>query len=122
MADFLQFIDVNAGGFRPKKGQGIAHQKYPCCPENKSVPGSPSVAPAAGEDRASRSDFLHFARPLEAKTWKMQKFSLLAGKLRESQNGGLGLANGGLRYLSTIVLDCLQLSSFCDESSLYKTG
>ena len=27
-----------------------------------------------------------------------------------------GLANGGLRYLSTIVHDCLRLSSFCDES------
>ena len=40
---------------------------------------------------------------------------------RESLNGGLahgGLANGGLRYSSTIVHDCLRLSSFCDESSL----
>ena len=34
----------------------------------------------------------------------------------ESLNGGL--ANGGLRYVSTIVHDCLRLSSFCDESSL----
>ena len=25
VADFLRLIDVNAGGFRPKKGQGIAH-------------------------------------------------------------------------------------------------
>ena len=33
----------------------------------------------------------------------------------ESLNGGL--ANGGLRYLSTIVHDCLRLSSFCDESA-----
>ena len=33
----------------------------------------------------------------------------------ESLDGGL--ANGGLRYLSTIVHDCLQLSPFCDESS-----
>ena len=36
----------------------------------------------------------------------------------EGLNGGL--ANGGLRYLSTIVHDCLQLSSFCDENSFYK--
>ena len=33
----------------------------------------------------------------------------------ESLNGGL--ANGGLRYLSTIVHDCLRLSSLWDESS-----
>ena len=38
----------------------------------------------------------------------------------ERLNGGL--ANGGLRYLSTIVHDCLQLSSFCDESSPNKKG
>ena len=38
--------------------------------------------------------------------------------LSESLNGGL--ANGGLRYLSAIVHDCLQLPSFCDENSLYK--
>ena len=37
---------------------------------------------------------------------------------RESLNGGL--ANGGLRHLSTIAHNCLQLSSFCDESSLKK--
>ena len=36
----------------------------------------------------------------------------------ESLNGGL--ANGGLRYLSAIVHDCLRLSSFCYENSLYK--
>ena len=36
----------------------------------------------------------------------------------ESLNGGF--ANGGLRYSSTIVHDCLQLSSFCHENSLYK--
>ena len=35
-------------------------------------------------------------------------------KIGKVQNGGL--ANGGLRYLSTIVHDCLRLSSFCDES------
>ena len=34
---------------------------------------------------------------------------------RGSLNGGL--ANGGLRHLSTIVHDCLRLSSFCDENS-----
>ena len=39
-------------------------------------------------------------------------------KSLESLNGGL--ANGGLRYLSTIDHDCLQLSSFCDEKSLNK--
>ena len=33
---------------------------------------------------------------------------------RESLNGGL--ANGGLRYLCTIVHECLRLSSFCDEN------
>ena len=33
----------------------------------------------------------------------------------EGLNGGL--ANGGLRYLSTIVYDCLQVSSICDENS-----
>ena len=38
----------------------------------------------------------------------------------ESLNGGL--TNGGLRYLSTIVHDCLQLSSFCDESSALERG
>ena len=37
---------------------------------------------------------------------------------RESLNGGF--ANGGLRYLSTIVHDCLRLSSFCEESSPFK--
>ena len=35
--------------------------------------------------------------------------------IQESLNGGL--ANGGFRYLSRIVHDCLRLSSFCDESS-----
>ena len=34
----------------------------------------------------------------------------------ESLNGGF--ANGGLRYSSTSVHDCLKLSSFCDENSL----
>ena len=31
-----------------------------------------------------------------------------------------GLVNGGSTYLSTIVHDCLYLSSFCDDNSLYK--
>ena len=39
---------------------------------------------------------------------------MAGGMYRESLNGGL--ANGGLRYLSTIVHDCLRLSPFCDES------
>ena len=39
-------------------------------------------------------------------------------KTLESLNGGF--ANGGLRYSSTIVHDCLKLSSFCDENSLYE--
>ena len=39
-------------------------------------------------------------------------------EVRESLNGGL--ANGGLRHLSTIVHDCLRLSSFCDENSPQK--
>ena len=42
----------------------------------------------------------------------------LGNSFRESPNGGL--ANGGLRHLSTIVHDCLRLSSFCDESSPWK--
>ena len=37
---------------------------------------------------------------------------------RESLNGGF--SNGGLRCLSAIEHDFLQLSSFCDEKSLYK--
>ena len=43
---------------------------------------------------------------------------LISHENRESLNGGL--ANGGLRYLSTIVHDCLQLPSFRDEGSLKK--
>ena len=41
-----------------------------------------------------------------------------ATKIQKDRDSLLGgLANRGLRYLSTIVHDCLKLTSFCAESS-----
>ena len=57
-----------------------------------------------------------FSKPLmNLAGWREARvFQKVSGKSK------WGLANGGLRYLSTIVHDCLQLPSFCDESSLQK--
>ena len=43
--------------------------------------------------------------------------NIVLHKCPEGLNGGF--ANGGLRYSSTTVHDCLELSSFCHENSLH---
>ena len=57
-------------------------------------------------------------RKIGRKLRKKSQWRNLFGGSWESLNGGL--ANGGLRCLSTIVHDCLRLSSFRDESSPQK--
>ena len=58
-------------------------------------------------------------RLLAPRSLEMSRTELPQCKIRESLNWSF--ANGGFRYMSTTVHDCLYFSSFCNEHSLCHT-